>query len=103
MFHRFPSTLLRALRTGAPFKSYAAKTVPTVSIVFGDRRRYLRWLFFGLIVLNYMVTSNHVHLLVRVSLVRPATSFTHSRLPSRLNAQKPHDRDNDHHLDHPAD
>jgi REP-associated tyrosine transposase len=35
-----------------------------------DRRRYLRWLFkakkrFGLSVLNYVVTSNHVHLLVR--------------------------------------
>jgi putative transposase len=35
-----------------------------------DRRRYLRWLFeakkrFGLRVLNYVVTSNHVHLLVR--------------------------------------
>ena len=35
-----------------------------------DRRRYLRWVFdakkrFGLRVLNYMVTSNHVHLLVK--------------------------------------
>ena len=35
-----------------------------------DRRRYLRWLFeakkrFGLCILNYVVTSNHVHLLVR--------------------------------------
>jgi REP element-mobilizing transposase RayT len=35
-----------------------------------DRRRYLHWLFeakkrFGLWVLDYMVTSNHVHLLVR--------------------------------------
>jgi putative transposase len=35
-----------------------------------DRRRYLHWLFeakkrFGLSVLNYMVTSNHIHLLVR--------------------------------------
>jgi hypothetical protein len=35
-----------------------------------DRQHYLRWLFdarkrFGLCVLNYMVTSNHVHLLVR--------------------------------------
>jgi len=35
-----------------------------------DRRRYLRWLFeakkrFGLSVPNYMVTSNHVHLLVK--------------------------------------
>jgi REP element-mobilizing transposase RayT len=35
-----------------------------------DRRRYLHWLFeakkrFGLSVLDYIVTSNHVHLLVR--------------------------------------
>src|SRR6185295_15199214 len=35
-----------------------------------DRHRYLRWLFqarkrFGLSVLNYVVTSNHVHLLVQ--------------------------------------
>ena len=35
-----------------------------------DRRRYLQWLFeakkrYGLTVLNYMVTSNHIHLLVR--------------------------------------
>ncbi len=35
-----------------------------------DRRRYLRWLFeakkrFGFSVLNYMVTSNHIHLLVK--------------------------------------
>ncbi len=37
---------------------------------FRDRRRYLHWVFqtrerFGLCVLNYMVTSNHVHLLVK--------------------------------------
>jgi REP-associated tyrosine transposase len=35
-----------------------------------DRKRYLRWIFeakkrFGLCVLNYTVTSNHVHLLVK--------------------------------------
>jgi putative transposase len=35
-----------------------------------DRQHYLRWLFeakkrFGLCVLNYTVTSNHIHLLVR--------------------------------------
>ena len=35
-----------------------------------DRHRYLRWLFeakkrFGLCLLNYVVTSNHVHLLVK--------------------------------------
>jgi putative transposase len=35
-----------------------------------DRRRYLHWVFeakkrFGLSVLNYVVTCNHVHLLVK--------------------------------------
>ncbi len=35
-----------------------------------DRRRYLRWVFeakkrFGLCVLDYTVTANHVHLLVK--------------------------------------
>ena len=35
-----------------------------------DRRRYLHWLFearkrFGLCVLDYIVTSNHVHLVVK--------------------------------------
>jgi len=35
-----------------------------------DRRRYLYWLFeakkrYGLSVLNYVVTSNHVHLMVK--------------------------------------
>jgi len=35
-----------------------------------DRRRWLQWLFeakkrYGLSVLNYMVTSNHIHLVVR--------------------------------------
>jgi putative transposase len=35
-----------------------------------DRRRYIHWLFeakkrFGLFVLDYMVTSNHIHLLVK--------------------------------------
>ena len=35
-----------------------------------DRSRYLRWLYearkrFGLCILNYVVTSNHIHLLVK--------------------------------------
>ena len=34
-----------------------------------DRRRWMHWLFeakkrYGLVVLNYMITSNHIHLLV---------------------------------------
>jgi REP element-mobilizing transposase RayT len=37
-----------------------------------DRRRYLHWIFeakkrFGLSVLNFMITSNHVHLLIKVA------------------------------------
>ena len=36
----------------------------------GDRRRWLQWFFeakkrYGLCVLNFMATSNHVHLLIR--------------------------------------
>ncbi len=35
-----------------------------------DRRRYVHWVFeakkrFGLAVLNYVITSNHIHLLVK--------------------------------------
>ena len=35
-----------------------------------DRQRWMQWLFeakkrYGLIILNYIVTSNHIHLLVR--------------------------------------
>jgi putative transposase len=35
-----------------------------------DRRRWMYWLFeakkrFGLIILSYMITSNHIHLLVK--------------------------------------
>ncbi len=35
-----------------------------------DRRRYLRWVFeakkrYGLSVLDYVVTSNHIHLLLK--------------------------------------
>jgi REP-associated tyrosine transposase len=35
-----------------------------------DRRRWIQWLFeakrrFGLVVLNYVVTSNHIHLIVK--------------------------------------
>jgi len=35
-----------------------------------DRRRWIQWLFeakrrFGLVVLNYAVTSNHIHLIVK--------------------------------------
>src|SRR5207249_6741777 len=37
-----------------------------------DRRRYLRWVFeakkhFGLSVLDYMVTSNHIHLVIKAT------------------------------------
>lgn len=49
-----------------------------------DRRRYLRWLFeakkrFGLCVLNYVVTSNHIHHLnmVRAGVVRHPQAWPH--------------------------
>ena len=55
----------------APFKSLRKRTARKLHL-FGmrDRRRYLYWLFeakrrYGLRVLDYMVTSNHVHLLVK--------------------------------------
>jgi putative transposase len=37
-----------------------------------DRRRYLQWLFearkrYALVILNYIATSNHIHLLARRS------------------------------------
>jgi hypothetical protein len=40
-----------------------------------DRRRYVHWVFqpkkrFGLCVLNYMVTSNYLHLLVGLAAVQ---------------------------------
>jgi putative transposase len=48
----------------------ASSPTALASTLARDRRRYLRWLFeakkrFGLSVLDYIVTSNHVHLLVR--------------------------------------
>jgi hypothetical protein len=73
-----PSTLAN-LKNGATFgaTSLPAWTKATDSFkassqqIARDRRRYLNWLFeakkrFSLSVLNYMVTSNHVHLLVKV-------------------------------------
>jgi hypothetical protein len=48
------------------FKDRSFKILPFAR----DRDRYLHWLFkvkkrFGLCVLDYMVTSNHIHLLVK--------------------------------------
>jgi len=42
-----------------------------------DRRRYLHWVFeakkrYGLSVLDYMVTFNHIHLLVKDTWFAPA-------------------------------
>jgi len=66
-----------------------------------DRDSYLRWLYearkrFGLCVLNYMVTSNHVHLLVKDSaegviaqsmqLIAGRTAQEYNRRKARLGA-----------------
>ena len=66
-----------------------------------DRKTYLRWLFearkrFGLCVLNYMVTSNHIHLLVKdtgqgviarsVQLIASQTAQEYNRRKARQGA-----------------
>jgi putative transposase len=66
-----------------------------------DRKQYLRWLYegrkrFGLCVLNYAVTSNHVHLLVKdtqegviarsMQLVAGRTAQDYNRRKARLGA-----------------
>jgi putative transposase len=48
-----------------------------------DRHRWLQWLFearrrFNLLILNYVVTSNHIHLLV----LDKEGQSTHHALPS---------------------
>jgi putative transposase len=66
-----------------------------------DRRCYVRWLYeakrrFGLCVLNYMVTSNHIHLLVKdtgagviaqsIQLAAGRTAQEYNRRKARLGA-----------------
>ena len=66
-----------------------------------DRSRYLHWLYearkrFGLCILNYVVTSNHIHLLVRdtkegviphsMQLVAGRTAQDYNRRKTRLGA-----------------
>ena len=66
-----------------------------------DRNRYLRWLYearkrFGLCILNYVVTSNHIHLLVKdteegviarsMQLAAGRTAQDYNRRKSRLGA-----------------
>ncbi len=61
-----------------------------------DRATYLRWLFearkrYGLCVLNYMVTSNHVHLLVRdgaASEIAQSMQLIAGRSAQQYNARK---------------
>jgi REP element-mobilizing transposase RayT len=53
----------------APFKRFEKNKRTSIG-TRKHRRRYLHWLFeakkrFGLSVLNYMITSNHVHLLIK--------------------------------------
>ena len=60
---------------------YASMPQEGIPVKFSkDRRRYLQWLWeakkrYGLVILNYIVTSNHIHLLVaddgdRMSILR---------------------------------
>jgi hypothetical protein len=59
----------------APFKPFKAgiesRILTKLCLKFArDRRRYLHWLFeaknrFGLSVLDYIVTSNHIHLSIQ--------------------------------------
>jgi len=75
------SRSIAALRSSRQTKSFGQETFAR------DRRRYLHWLFqakkrFGLCVLDYMVTCNHIHLLVKdtgpnVIAERPAHRWAH--------------------------
>lgn len=61
-----------------------------------DRQRWLYWLFeakkrYGLCVLNYMVTSNHVHLLVRdtdVGVIPRSMQLVAGRVAQEYNVRK---------------
>ena len=61
-----------------------------------DRERYLHWLFeakkrFGLCVLNYMVTSNHIHLLVKNTdrnVISQSMQLIVSRIAQEFNRRK---------------
>jgi REP element-mobilizing transposase RayT len=61
-----------------------------------DRRRYLQWLFeakkrFGLCVLNYAVTSNHIHLLVKdtgVDVIPRSIQLVAGRTAQEFNQRK---------------
>jgi putative transposase len=63
-----------------------------------DRRRYLRWLFeakkrYGLCVLNYVVTSNHVHLPVKDTAERAIASSIQLAAPRTAQEYEPSARD----------
>jgi putative transposase len=61
-----------------------------------DRRRYLHWLFeakkrFGLSVLDYMVTSNHIHLLIKdtgSNVIAPSMQLIAGRTAQEHNQRK---------------
>ena len=61
-----------------------------------DRRRYLHWLFeakkrFGLCVLDYVVTSNHIHLLVKdtgVNAIAESMQLIAGRTAQKYNQRK---------------
>jgi hypothetical protein len=72
--HRYPGKFVPIVQVVAPLRfvqDVDEDNIVGISREFGmrDRRRYLHWVFeakkrLGLSVLNYTVTSNHVHLLV---------------------------------------
>ena len=61
-----------------------------------DRRRYLHWRFeakkrFGLSVLNYMITSNHVHLLIKdtgATVIADSIQLIAGRIAQEYNQRK---------------
>jgi putative transposase len=61
-----------------------------------DRQRWLHWLFeakkrYGLCVLNYMITSNHVHLLVKdtgVGVISRSMQLLAGRVAQEFNSRK---------------
>ena len=67
--YRCPFKSFQSFNRCAQFKRFEKNKRTSIG-TRKPRRRYLHWLFeakkrFGLSVLNYMITSNHVHLLIK--------------------------------------
>ena len=71
----FERSLFKTFNRCAPFKPFkggmGSRIQSKICLKFArDRERYLYWVFkaknrYGLSVLDYMITSNHIHLLVK--------------------------------------